>query len=260
VFFLRAYKNKKEKMKEKITNLILPKGEWLDSILIALKVAGMEVKNQPRSYEYTFVNQALPIVFQAFRSKEVVDVVTTWGSSASGGWTGSDIAAEENLDLSDERSWQFPLSTLNPNAPKPQLYLGSTPQLRQQVPSPTISDLEGGLIYTEYPNLTRKFLGQTQAEIKGVGGGSEGYWRTFPRNTAIVSIRNTDATMKANQIELIKNLMEPTVVFIESANASKQDQSRIDDLRELIYIAVCSGANNVININALGERSDDVRE
>ncbi len=226
--------------KEKMTNVLLPKGEWLDAMLLALKVANLEVVAQPRSYEYSFINQALPILFQAVRSKEIIETVYDWDTMVNAGFTGTDIAAEQGVNPTQPRSWDFPIDELNPVAPRPTAYLGSTPNLRAKLPDPKLSDLEGTTIYTEYPNLAQKTIAKAgvSAKIKPVQGGSEGRWRIDQRNGAIVSIRNTDATLRANEIDPMLDIMRAGILYVESPNISQQDQLRVDDLRELLFRAL----------------------
>jgi ATP phosphoribosyltransferase len=232
-------------MKETLTTLLLPKGEWLDSMLVAFEMANLELYAKPRSYEYTFINQALPIVFQALRSKEVPQVIADRDTSVYAGFTGTDIAAEQRVRVNGTRNWEFPLNELNPDAPKPRVYLGSTPILRGRVNNPGrenlgVANVAGTTIYTEYPYLTARLLRKNSvvAKIKPVQGGSEGRWRIDPNNGAIVTIRNTDATMKANQIEPMQEIMSAGVVYLENPLASEQDRGRVDDLRELIFLAL----------------------
>lgn len=225
-----------------MTKILLPKGEWLDSMLTAFKVANLELDAPPRSYEYTFVTQALPILFEAVRSKEVLESIYDWDTDTNAGFTGTDIAVEQGVSPEQSRAWNFPLQELNPDAPQPIVYLGSTPNLRARVSEPSVSDLEGTTVYTEYPNITRRYMARAGVEvkIKPVQGGSEGRWRIDSRNGGIVSIRNTDATLRANEIEPMTDILKAGVLLYEGANITKQDQLRIDDLRELLYRALVS--------------------
>jgi len=230
----------KGNMKEQMTTVLLPKGEWLDSLLVAFQVAELELASKPRGYEYTFVNQALPIVFQAVRSKEVIDAVYDWDTRVNAGFTGTDIAAEQRVSAQADRSWEFPLERLNPKAPKPKVYFGSTPNLRTRANEPTLLDLEGTTIYTEYPFLASTALSDAgvSARIKAVQGGSEGRWRIDERNGAVVTIRNTDETMRANEIEPMLDILSAAILYVEGAGISPQDKLRVDDLREALYQAL----------------------
>lgn len=225
--------------KERMTTLLLPKGEWLDALLVAFQVSGLELFASPRSYEYTFLNQALPVVFQAIRSKEVVAAVNDWNITANGGFTGTDIATEQRANLDTPRAWEFPLRELNPDAPNPQVYLGITPNLSQENFDLGVPGIAGTEIYTEYPSLTQQFLrsNRISATVRSVQGGSEGYWRINPRNGAIVTIRNTDATLRANEITPVQDILTAGVVYVESPRMSRQDQERVDDLQEALYLA-----------------------
>lgn len=230
---------------ERETILLLPKGEWLEAMLLAFKIAGLELYSQPRSYVYSFVHPALPIIFQAIRSKEVIEAIFDWETSVNGGFTGSDIAVEQRVNTGDSRFWEFPISQMNPDAPLPRVYLGATPNIQAKESSPSLVDLNGTTIYTEYPTITQQYLEEigVHARIKAVQGGSEGRWRIDPRNGAIVTIRNTDATMKANQIQPLADIMTAGILYVEGPNIQPSDQLRVDDLRELIYRALIGFAD-----------------
>lgn len=233
---------RKENMKENYTTILLPKGEWLQALIEAFKVANLGLVAEPRSYEYSFINQTLPILFQAVRSKEVPDLVYDWDISANAGFTGSDIAAEQRVDTKGSRIWEFPLQKLNPNAPQPKVYLGTTPRLREQIATPALKDIDGTTIYTEYPVITQAFLADNklEARVKSLQGGTEGRWRLDSRNGAVVTIRNTDTTLRANGIEPLVDIMAARVLCMESPALSDQDKLRVDDLRELLYIVTQS--------------------
>jgi len=139
--------------------LILPKGEWIEALVLALKVAGLPLERlSSRSYRYTFVSKALPIVFDAIRTKDMLSVIQDQKSTANGGFTGDDIIEEQKFVGNKARQWQFPLEQLNPAAPKPKVYLGSTPNLRAKIMKPTIADAYQTMVVTQYPNLTAQLF------------------------------------------------------------------------------------------------------
>lgn len=238
------------KQKETYTYLYLPKGEWLDALLTAFKVAGLELCAPDRCYEYTFVSQSLPILFQAVRSKEVWTDICDFDTKAKGGFTGSDIAREQGIF---ESRWKFPLYELEPSDakfPRPEIYLGSTPNLRQQITKPCVADLEGQTIYTSYPIIARQFLNkyklwdfndQSRVNIKTRQGTIEGRWRTDKTNGAIIDITSTGKTMRANGIEVMEKIMPAEVVYIQKLGMNPRDEERVNDLREKLYLAAQKG-------------------
>jgi ATP phosphoribosyltransferase len=266
-------------MKEELTYLFLPKGEWLESLLVAFQLANLSLLAPKRGYEYTIASQALPIIFEACRSKEVWNYIQDPDVKAKGGFVGTDVAAEQSImgydqKLSAEllirqgqidrdedpsqleavqwRSWRVPFQDrkVNPAAVNPKLYVGSTPWLQEwcadgpESRDPDIRDLRNTTIYTEYPNVTKQYLTRRginayPANVKAVQGGSEGLWRTNPKNGAVVTIRSSGDTMAANGIKVMEDIMSPELVYVEG-EMSQQDKLRVDDLRETFFKALRS--------------------
>lgn len=224
-------------MTEKITQLYLPKGEWLDSILKAFKYANLELSAPKRCYEYKFASSKLPIVFESIRSKEVCIDINDPETSVNGGFTGSDLAIEQNFTP----RWSFPLYELEPQGeifPRPKICLGSTPNFRINIETPTIKDLESKTIYTSYPIIAKKFFEKNKIKAKIIErqGAIEGRWRTNLRNWAIIDVVNSGETLRANQIEIMEEILPAKIVYIENSNMTNQDKLRVDDLREFLYI------------------------
>lgn len=224
-------------MTEKFTQLYLPKGEWLDATLTALKAVDLEVQSSPRCYEYRFVSSRLPIVFQTIRTKEVWQDITDPETVANGGFTGSDIIYEQNAKPT--RRWTFPLYELEPigqNFPRPRICLGSTPNFRDQVQQPTIEDLNGKTIYTAYPKIAKDFFDRKKIKPKIVEkqGTTEGRWRTNIDNWAIIDVVSTGNTLRANGIEIMEDILTAELEYVEGPNMSPQDKLRVDYLVEAI--------------------------
>jgi len=227
-------------MKEKNTQLYLPKGEWLNSMLVAFKRAGLEIQAQPRSYEYKFVSSTIPIVFEAIRSKEVWEDITDPNTTANGGFTGTDIIEEQNINTKDR--WTFPLYELESDDtifPRPRICLGSTPNCRDAISNPKINDLENKIIYTSYPEITKKFFTKKgiNVEIVEKQGAIEGRWRTNINNWGIVDVVSTGKTLKANNIKIMEEIFSAEIDYIGGPNISYKDQVRVEDLREKLYLA-----------------------
>ena len=225
-------------MTEKFTQLYLPKGEWLDPLLTTFKKANLELSAPPRCYEYQFVSSSIPIIFQTIRSKEVCLDIFDENTTVNGGFTGSDITLEQGINF----QWSIPLNRFeddNSSFPKPKVCLGSTPNFRENEDYPNIQALIGKTIYTSYPNITKKFFEDNKIDVKIIErqGTIEGRWRTNLDNWAIVDVVDSGSTMKANQIEILQEIMTPEIVFVENPIITRQDKSRIDDLKEQLYIA-----------------------
>jgi ATP phosphoribosyltransferase len=225
-------------MTEKLTQLYLPKGEWLNAILSAFKKADLEITAPPRCYEYKFVSSSIPIIFEAIRSKEVWSDISDQNTTANGGFTGSDIAIEQAITS----RWTFPLYNLQPEDeifPRPKIILGSTPNFKQKFDQPEIKNLDGKTIYTSYPKITQDFFDNNQTKVKIVEkqGAIEGRWRTNLDNWAIVDVVNSGDTLKANQIEIMQEILPAQIVYVENQNMNYQDKLRIDCFREQLYIA-----------------------
>jgi ATP phosphoribosyltransferase len=225
-------------MTEKLTQLYLPKGEWLNAILSAFKKANLEITAPSRCYEYKFISSSIPIIFEAIRSKEVWSDISDPNTTVNGGFTGSDIAIEQSITS----RWNFPLYNLeskNEFFPRPKIILGSTPNFRQKFDQPKIENLDGKVIYTSYPKITQDFFDNNQIKVKIVEkqGAIEGRWRTNLDNWAIVDVVNSGDTLKANQIETMQEILPSQIVYVENQNISCQDKLRVDCLREQLYIA-----------------------
>jgi len=220
-------------MKEKDTQLLLPGGEWLASLLFAFRLANLELRSpDQKNYRYTFVNQALPIVFDLVRSSDVPQNVDAL-ENVAGGFTGTDILAENDL----LPAWILPILALGAKAPRvAKLFLGMTPNYPYQVADNL--NLETSTVYTKYPNLTQKYLEkqkQKDVAVKYRAGKIEGMWRIDPNNWAITDISSTGQTAWENEITVTKTIMKPKPGFYRDSQISKQDQLRIDDLREKIF-------------------------
>ena len=216
-------------MKETKTRLLLPRGEWLGALLAAFRVANLELEQtRPKSLEYTFVTQSLPIIFSAVRSWEVWPTIRD-GRDVCAGFTGTDIAREQLA----QATWFVPLEELNSQAPKPNLFVGATPNITDRVARPTLSDMNGTRLYTSYPNTAQRFLNKNnlRAEIIYKQGAVEGFWRIDRGNGAILDIADTGKTGEDNEITPIVTVgPSERVVFVQSEMGDR-DFLRVLELR-----------------------------
>jgi ATP phosphoribosyltransferase len=225
------------KSNEQITQLLAPGGEWLPYWLMAMKEVGIELTQEnKRVYRLDKVNQAIPLIFDVIRSKDIPETINDIDSLAKGGFTGSDITSDQDIDP----AWAFELvaQMFSPEE-SPEVYLGLTPNTRG-AGKKIIQTLTSGCIYTPYPNLARKWLqnelGIANLKIKEKAGKIEGFWRFDPTCKAIIDISSTGKTLEANRIRKVRTIMTPELVFVRSPNMSTQDRLRCDDMREKVYL------------------------
>lgn len=232
----------KEIMKstEKYTQILLPGGEWLPSILEAFKRANLELETpNPRCYRYTLVEQAMPIVFDVVRSWDVPDIANDPDSNAKIGLTGSDILEEKNRLYG---TYPFTLLDLVPSAPQAILYLGTTPNYPGDRDDEL--NLRNSTVYTTYPNLAAYILRRYEQEnitIKSLRGKIEGLWRLDKKNWAIIDIATSGNTALENQITQRRILRKPKVLWYEGtpfSSIDSPDRERFNDLKELMYLAL----------------------
>jgi ATP phosphoribosyltransferase len=222
-------------MSEVFTHLLLPGGEWLESIIQAFTIAGLEPE-QTDSRKYDFPCLALPLMCHIVRSKDVPKTIELTHSKAHCGITGEDIAQET------EHSWDWiiPLYQLVPDAPKSTVYIGATTNLTRKIPHPTIHDIKGILV-SSYPHLAHNYLEQHDIKKDVVvierAGKIEAYSSFIPLNTAVVDISSTGKTAAINGIIKLDEIMKPQVVAMSSPYISMQDVQRYNDLKEYLYQA-----------------------
>lgn len=229
-------------MPEKYTQILLPKGEWLGSLVKSFAMIEMPiVKTRPsdRCYQFNFVDQGIiPITFTLARSRNVIELLSMEETTANAGFTGSDIVEEQ--DANKLARWDFKLVS-QVMSPSPFLYLGSTPNLRNQFANPTVYNLAESIIFTTYPRITERYLqekGVTAKIVVPMDGGIEILWGVTPANLAIVDIGQTLETAKENEIEVMDDqIIRPEITFVQTEMISPQDQLRCDELREKIYLA-----------------------
>jgi ATP phosphoribosyltransferase len=231
-------------MTEQNTQILLPGGEWLPSLLAAFKVAGLELStSNPRCYRYTLEKRALPVVFDVARSREVTDILAESQCSASAGLSGTDVFAENGV----KADWILPLFKLVPSAPQALLYLGLTPNYQGDENS---LNLEGSTIFTTYPTITRTYLEKNNlgnTTIIERGGKIEGLWRTDDQNLAIVDISSSGTTAQANDIRIVREIMRPEVGLLRNTRITNNDVLRINDLQERFYQASLAVRNDKFN-------------
>ncbi len=221
-------------MKENFTQILLPGGEWLPSLLTAFQVAGLELETKgSRCYRYTVATQALPIVFDVVRAREVPEILAHPDCLAVAGFSGTDVFVEKGV----QEVWILPLLELVPSAPQALLYLGLTPNYQGDE---KVLDLNGSRLFTTYPKIARRYLRKNKIDGVSVierSGKIESLWRVFNNNLAIADISSSRKTARANDIRIVREIMWPVVGLSRSPQATMADLLRINDLQEMFYLA-----------------------
>ncbi|HSW89350.1 MAG TPA: ATP phosphoribosyltransferase [Patescibacteria group bacterium] len=186
--------------REDYTKIAIPKGELLGDLLGYFSDAGCETKEfVPKSLVFEFPFLALPLLLVALRSRDIGQTISDPDSDIYFGFVGSDIAEEQNLEVT---------SQLPPEAMQAaKLVMGSTPNFREKVPKSknmrNISAVKNASICTPYPNITKKYLAEKGIDARVIEkqGAIEAYWWAYPSCEAIVDVVISGTTMRANLIE-----------------------------------------------------------
>ncbi len=110
------------------TYLAIPGGEWFDSLMQAFDAAKV-LTRQYSSRNYRIDFPQLDLIGVIARTNNIPDIVLNENSIAIAGFAGSDTLIRQGKRKLNEtgKDWVVPLSQLVPTAPKPEVYLGTTP-------------------------------------------------------------------------------------------------------------------------------------
>jgi len=251
-----------------------PSGEWDNSLERAFSAAGISMERPSNKRQLSRKIPVLNVLTVLARPSDVLDDVRAGG--ADGGFTGSDVLSEAGIPVGREVSpcslerlprTVVPLKTLDPDAPQPVVYAGLTPNaIRQRM---TLEEsVSRGVIYTSYPQLTRRWLvglkqevpifntatemnewwlqlcsGSTKIESRGGivprSGKVESAWLMNQENYAIVDISSTGETAEANSILPIVCLMQAALMLIRKPDEqiSRTAQRNLADLLSMLQEA-----------------------
>lgn len=225
--------------KERKTTILLPAGEWQQSLLVTFASAGISyLRESERNYQVTFPDLGIEGVF--VRTKSVPKLLASKNTQAVAGFTGTDILIQSRrTSLAEfENGWEVPLLKYDKSAPQPSVYLGTTPNARERFEKePSLSDLAGGIIVSAYPELARQYFQNRgyDPEILQEDGKIEGLWRIIPSCFAICDISSSGKTMAENSITLFEIIMSVSLqLIVEEDKATSTDISRLETLKKLL--------------------------
>lgn len=253
------------------TYLAWPSGEWSNSLLKALAVAGIPIEGY-QERRYAFSIPMLNIVANISRAGDVPKLVKNPSTAPSIGIVGNDILQEYNLQgpnnlcPPNDRDYYMdffpplPLRQLVPTAPNPRLMWLRTPNAKKDPDDydTYLQEWAKGTVYTSYPNLAAKNLpmGITlpivenptavpykdlpQGRIEKVAGKVESYWRNDSRNYYVADIVDKGETATANELVEESYILSSIylLAIIDESKAYLEDLRRLQDFLALLDIAV----------------------
>lgn len=223
--------------------LAVPTGELETDVTKFFRDIGLQFDKVDRSYFLEVKNMPLDLI--AVRASSIPQLVSHDQSLIKAGMTGSDIVWESGMG--EDFGENLPVHTLNPNAKQWSLYIGVTKPFANQIleqysRSPTVADLSGNILSTEYPRIAYEYLSDKkphQVKVLHVHGTDEAMQYAFPNCYGVLGVLSSGATVKANNIEVLDIFHQGTVKMIEAGNKlSPYDISILSDLRERIASSV----------------------
>lgn len=229
-------------MNERLT-IALPNGELKKDVVKFIGDIGFEISPTERGLLIPVGN--MPIEFVLVRAGDVPRVVRDERSVVKAGITGSDILWESGIGK--EAGDQIPIYELNPEAKRSSLYLGASDDfmdyiLEKEERKFVTRDLSGMMLATKYINIARDYIRQQEiknVEVLYVPGSDEGMQYVYPSCVALIGIKSTGETLRANNVQVVDQFHDVALRMIqESAKLSPKDARVLADFRERMEKAV----------------------
>lgn len=192
-----------------------------------------------------FINiENMPIDFVIIRASSIPTLIKAEKSQLKAGITGSDILWEAGMGR--DAGEKIPVEKFAPNYQSPMLFIGMTKQfseyIQQENGRKTLTrDLAGKMIVTKFPRITREVFTEKdvkEVEIFPMPGTTEAIQYIFADCYGILDVISTGRTTAANDIQTIEKFYQVTLRMIESPSISRQEKDILDQLREIIFLAV----------------------
>lgn len=226
---------------ERKTKILLPAGEWLESLLQLFSTVG--IKYERESQRNYFINfPEFDIEGTLVRTNSVPLLLQNDDVSAVAGFTGTDILFESETQKDGTvEEWSIPFDSIGVKAPQPKIYIGTTPNAQETFGEHVrLEDILTGIIATVYPRILETYInkmGYSEAEVRihQDKGKIEGLWRILPGCFAICDVVSTGKTMKENGIDLFESIMLVQLAFVQNnEKTTTQDLERIEKLKRKI--------------------------
>lgn len=219
--------------------IALPNGEMKQDVVRFMGDIGFQISPTERGLLIPVGN--MPIEFVIVRASDIPRVVNDEKSVIKAGITGSDILWESGFGV--EAGEEVPIYELNPKAKKSSLYLGATADFIDYIAEKEerefgIRDLSGMMLATKYINIARDYMkdqGIGDVEVMHVPGTDEGMQYAYPSCVAVIGIKSSGDTLRANNIQIADQFHDVTVRMIqESAKLSSRDARILGDFKQRI--------------------------
>lgn len=161
------------------------------------------------------------------------------------GITGYDQAEESGVELVDLLDLEFGRCRLVLAAPEDGEIEG-------------VSDLAGGTVATEFPEIARNFFADTGVDpsIAEVSGATE-LTPHVDIADAIIDITSTGTTLRMNRLAIVEEVMESSVRLF--ARPDTVENSKVEQVRTALQSVLTASDKRYLMMNVSREDLDDVR-
>ena len=205
----------------------LPKGSLQESTFDLFRRAGFHAHVSSRSYYPTLDDPELSAIL--FRAQEMSRYVED--GVVDVGLTGLDWIRENGSDVVEVCELVYSKATS-----KPARWVVAVPR---EGKIKKIEDLQGGIVATELVNVTKEYFAQKNIDVKVEfsWGATEVKARLLD---AIVDITETGSSLRANNLEIIDEIMSSTTRFIANKQAWQDSfkREKIEALALLLQGAI----------------------
>ncbi|NUB90249.1 ATP phosphoribosyltransferase [Haloterrigena sp. SYSU A558-1] len=123
----------------------------------------------------------------------------------------------------------------------------------------SVADLEGGIVATEFPNITEDFFAETGVEpdIVEVSGATE-LTPHVEMADAIVDITSTGTTLKMNRLAVVEEVLSSSVRLFGREDVL--DDPKVEEVRTALSSVKQAEGKRYLMMNAPRDRLDEVRD
>lgn len=234
---------------EKVLKLGLPKGSLQEATFQLLRRAGFDIGVAPRSFYPSLDDPEIePILL---RAQEISRYVAERVLDA--GITGLDWITENGVEVVEVCELVY-----SKGAPRPVRWVLAVPN---ESPIQELRELQGKLIVSEVPNITKGFLDErgVDAKVEFSWGATEAKAR-LPGVAAIMELTDTEATLRAHNLRVLEVVMESTPRLIASKE-SWQDhwkRSKLETLSLLLRGACLAQGKVGLKLNVAEEKLEEI--
>jgi ATP phosphoribosyltransferase len=241
----------KQKGTRDALRLGLPKGRMQDAVLRLLADAGVGVSLGSREYRPSVTFAGAGIEAKLLKPQNIVEMIDL--GSRDVGFAGADWVAELGADVIEVLDTGLDPVRLVAAAPQELLAKESGPSLAALPRRPLV-------IASEYERITRRWI-----ESSGIDGRfvrSYGATEVFPPEDAdlIVDITASGATLAANGLDIVAELMRSTTRLYASRAAMESSDSRacIERLVLLLQSVLEARRRVMLEVNVTSERLESI--